>query len=114
METIGLILSFPKVAAHFGFTHIIYGDEPLAPPIEPEEQPEWDRLNSIALAKLKYYVTSGVHSIVWKGQNLTALQYYNAYYLSGRRYVFQTNVRDGVEHLFQGAWRIAVGLVGAI
>ena len=41
-----------------------------------EEQEEWDRLNALAFAKLKfkYYVPPGVHAVMWKGQRLTAFQ----------------------------------------
>ena len=34
-------------------------------------------MNDIALAKLKHYVTPGIHAIVWKGEHLTAREYYD-------------------------------------
>ena len=68
---------FPDVAAHFGFTHHLYGDPVMHRPDDAgEEQEEWDRLNALAFAKLKYYVSPGVHAVVWKGQRLTAFQYF--------------------------------------
>ena len=71
---------FPDVAAHFGFTALIYGEIQARPGDDGEEKDEWDRLNSLALAKLKFYVSTGVHSIVWKGETLTAHQYYQRLY----------------------------------
>ena len=68
---------FPDVAAHFGFTALIYGDIQPRPQDDGEEKDEWDRLNALALAKLKFYVSTGVHSIIWKGEDLTANQYYH-------------------------------------
>ena len=41
-----------------------------------EQDVEWDRLNNLALSKLKFYVTPSVHAIIWKGERLTAAQYY--------------------------------------
>ena len=38
---------------------------------------EWNRLNNLGLSKLKFYVSPAVHKVVWKGERLTALQYYN-------------------------------------
>ena len=56
---------FPDVAAHFGFTQLLYGDPVLHRPDDAgEEQEEWDRLNALAFAKLKYYVSPGVHAVV--------------------------------------------------
>ena len=34
-------------------------------------------MNAVALAKLKHYVTPGVHAIVCKGEQLTAREYYD-------------------------------------
>ena len=63
---------FPDVAAHFGFSGLIYGDVQVRPEDNGEERDEWERLNALALAKLKFYVSTGVHSIIWKGETLTA------------------------------------------
>ena len=44
------VSGFPEVAAHFGFTELIYGEPPLARPdirdegIEVADVQEWDRL----------------------------------------------------------------------
>ena len=68
---------FPDVAAHFGFTELINREHPQDRPGDGADgDAEWDRLNSLALSKLKFYVTPTVHSIVWKGDNLTAAEYY--------------------------------------
>ena len=37
---------------------------------------EWDRLNALALGKLKFYLTDTIYKIVWKGDKLTALEFY--------------------------------------
>ena len=37
---------------------------------------EWDRLNVLALGKFKYYLHDTIYKIVWKGHNLTALEFY--------------------------------------
>ena len=69
---------FPDVAAHFGFSELIDRDRPLARPGDDGEQDvEWDRLNNLALSKLKFYVTPSVHAIIWKGERLIAAQYYS-------------------------------------
>ena len=51
--------SFTEVAAHFGFTALLYNQPPLARPLLNEENfadvQKWDRLNALALGKLKYY-----------------------------------------------------------
>ena len=40
---------------------------------------EWDRLNALALGKFKHYLHEDVdvYKIVWKGNKLTALSFYN-------------------------------------
>ena len=69
---------FPDVMAHFGFSRLIYEDEPYERPEEDgPERNEWDRMNAVALAKLKHYVMPGVHTFVWKGESLTAREYYD-------------------------------------
>jgi hypothetical protein len=66
---------FPDVAAHFGFSPLIYGEEPLPRPDDAgPEQTEWDRLNELAKSKLRFYITKGVYNVVWMGENLTALE----------------------------------------
>ena len=71
--------SFPEIAAHFGFSRLIY-PPPLARPDEDSADPadvqEWDRLNALALGKLKFYLTETIYKIVWKGETLTALQFF--------------------------------------
>ena len=73
---------FSEVAAHFGFTALLYNNLPLAMPVLADDVEylvdvqEWDRLNALALGKLKYYLHESVFNIVWKGENLTALQFY--------------------------------------
>ena len=37
---------------------------------------EWDRLNAMALGKFKHYLHEDVYKIVWKGDKLTALGFY--------------------------------------
>ena len=77
---------FPEVAAHFGFTELIYGDPPMARPNIMEEGvelagvQEWDRLNAMALGKFKHYLHADVYKIVWKGDKLTALGFYERLY----------------------------------
>ena len=66
----------PDVAAHFGFSGLIYGDVQARPENNGEKRDEWERLNALALAKLHFYVLVGVHSIIWKGEMLTADTYY--------------------------------------
>ena len=74
---------FPEVAAHFGFTALIYGEPPMARPdireegVELAEVQEWDRLNAMALGKFKHYLHEDVYKIVWKGNKLTALEFYD-------------------------------------
>ena len=69
---------FPDIAAHFGFSRLLYDDAPYNRPDEDgPERNEWDKMNAVALAKLKHYVTPGVHAIVWKGEQLTAREYYD-------------------------------------
>ena len=36
-----------------------------------------NRLNNLALSKLKFYISPAVHKVAWKGERLTSLQYYN-------------------------------------
>ena len=43
---------------------------------DPADVQEWDRLNALALGKLKFYLTETIYKIVWKGETLTALQFY--------------------------------------
>ena len=74
---------FPEVAAHFGVTALIYGEPPMARPdireegVELAEVQEWDRLNAMALGKFKHYLHEDVYRIVWKGNKLTALEFYD-------------------------------------
>ena len=74
---------FPEVASHFGFRALIYGNPPLARPRLADDDSnladvmEWDRLNALALGKLKYYLHEHIYNIIWKGDTLTALEFYN-------------------------------------
>ena len=77
--------SFPEIAVHFGFSMLIY-PPPLVRP-DPDEEgvnrgdvQEWDRLNTLALGKLKYYLHESIYNIVWKGHNLTALGFFQRLY----------------------------------
>ena len=71
---------FPEVVSHFGLTQLIYGNPSLARQLltkENQEQVyEWDRLNHLALGKLKYYLHESIYNIVQKGDNLTASKFY--------------------------------------
>ena len=67
---------FPEVASHFGFRALIYGNPPLARPRLADDDSnladvmEWDRLNALALGKLKYYLHEHIYNIIWKGDTL--------------------------------------------
>ena len=71
---------FPDIATHFVFFALIYGEVQEQPVDDGDERDKWDHLNALALAKLKFYVLTGVHSIIWKGKALTANQYYQFLY----------------------------------
>ena len=69
---------FPTIAHRFGFSEIIY-DRVERPDGQGDGQARarWDRLNGVALEKLKFYVSDKVDTMVTKGQHgLTARQYY--------------------------------------
>ena len=72
------IRGFPGVAERFGFTEIIYGGRarPGAGAELAEARAEWDRLNRLALEKLRFYVSMRVDQIVTDGEDLTAREYY--------------------------------------
>ena len=72
------IRGFPGVAERFGFTEIIYGGRarPGAGDELAEARAEWDRLNRLALEKLRFYVSMRVDQIVTDGEDLTAREYY--------------------------------------
>ena len=59
---------FPEVAAHFGFTELIYGEPPMARPdigeegVEITDIQEWDRFNVLALGKFKHYLHEDVYN----------------------------------------------------
>ena len=61
---------FTEVAAHFGFTALLYNQPPMARPDLAEDGSnlvdvqEWDRLNALALGKIKYYLNETVYNIV--------------------------------------------------
>ena len=44
--------------------------------VELAEVQEWDCLNAMALGKFKHYLHEDVYKIVWKGDKLTALGFY--------------------------------------
>ena len=69
---------FPDIVAHFGswgfcmtMLHII---DPMRMDQKGMSGTKW---MPVALAKLKHYVTPGVHAIVCKGEQLTAREYYD-------------------------------------
>ena len=73
---------FPEVAAHLGFTALIYDDPPVARSDADEEGvqladiQEWDRINAFTLCKFKFYFHKDIYKIVWKGDTLAALEFY--------------------------------------
>ena len=72
------IHGFPGVAARFGITGIIYDGMPR-PGVgddKAEAREEWDRLNRLAIEKLRFYVSTQVDDIVMDGEDITARQYY--------------------------------------
>ena len=72
------IRGFPGVAARFGIEGIIYEGTPRPGAAEElaEARANWDRLNRLALEKLRFYVSTRVDDIVTDGEDLTARQYY--------------------------------------
>ena len=42
----------------------------------PEEAERWDHANGLALSVLKYYLDDDIYHMVWKGEDLTAHQFY--------------------------------------
>ena len=71
------ISGFPGVAARFGIEGIIYDGTPRPGAAEElaEARANWDRLNRLALEKLRFYVSTRVDDIVTDGEDLTARQY---------------------------------------
>ena len=59
----------------FGFSALLYGDIQERPE-NGDEPDKWECLNALVLDKLKFYVLTGVHRIIWKGKTLMATQYY--------------------------------------
>ena len=53
---------------------MVYQD--VARPRDAEEAEQWDHANGLALSKLKYYLDDDVYQMVWKGEDLTAHQFY--------------------------------------
>ena len=76
------IRGFPGVAARFGFEGLIYDGlpRPGAGDERAEARAEWDRLNRLALEKLRFYVSVRVDQIITDGEELTARQYYQRLY----------------------------------
>ena len=72
------IRGFPGVADHFGVREIIYGNipRPAGGDHLAERQEDWDRLNKLALEKLRFYVTVRVDDMVTQGEEITAREYY--------------------------------------
>ena len=72
------IRGFPGVAARFGKTGIIYDGTPRpgAGEEQAEARAEWDRLNRLALEKLRFYVSARVDEKVTDGEDITARMYY--------------------------------------
>ena len=75
---IDFIRGFPGVAARLGITGIIYHRKPRpgAGDDNAEAREEWDRLNRLAIEKLRFYVSTQVDDIVTDGEDITARQYY--------------------------------------
>ena len=68
------IRGFPGVASRFGIEGIVYEGAPR--PEDGEARTEWDRLNKLALEKLRFYVSGRVDRVVTNGDDITARQYY--------------------------------------
>ena len=73
---------WPDVCAHFGFRALPLDDPPLAGPVldedggNLEQLHEWDILNGLAKSKLNFYIMKDIYAIVWGGDDLSALQFY--------------------------------------
>ena len=72
------IRGFPGVAARFGITGMIYDGTPRpgAGDDNAEARGEWDRLNRLAIEKLRFYVSTRVDEMVTDGEEITARTYY--------------------------------------
>ena len=72
------IRGFPGVAARFGITGMIYDGTPRPGTGDDnaEAREEWDRLNRLAIEKLRFYVSTRVDEMVTDGEEITARQYY--------------------------------------
>ena len=65
---------FLEVCNFWNVHNMVYQD--VARPRDPEEAERWDHANGLALSKLKYYLDNDVYQMVWKGEDLTARQFY--------------------------------------
>ena len=65
---------FPEVCNFWNIHNMVYQD--VARPRDPDEAVRWDQANGLALSKLKYYLSDDVYQMVWKGEELTARQFY--------------------------------------
>ena len=65
---------FPEVCNFWNIHNLVYQD--VARPRDPAEAEGWDQANGLALSKLKYYLDDDVYQMVWKGEDLTARQFY--------------------------------------
>ena len=65
---------FPEICNFWNVHNMVYQD--VARPRDPEEAEPWDQANGLALSKLKYYLHDDVYQMVWKGEDLTARQFY--------------------------------------
>ena len=64
------IRGFPGVAARFGITGMVYDGTPRpgAGDDNAEARGEWDRLNRLAIEKLRFYVSTRVDEMVTDGE----------------------------------------------
>ena len=65
---------FPEVCNFWNVHNMVYQD--VARPRDPEEAERWDQANGLALSKLKYYLDEDLYQMLWKGEDLTARQFY--------------------------------------
>jgi hypothetical protein len=72
------IRSFPGIVDHYGVREMIYGNiaRPIGGDDLAEHQLEWDKLNRVALEKLRFYVSTRVDDMVTMGEEITAREYY--------------------------------------
>ena len=77
-EKMEFIRGFPGVASRFGIEGIMYNGTPIPGNAEElnDARAEWDRLNCLALEKLRFDASVQVCDVVTDGKDLTVRQYY--------------------------------------